>query len=366
MELKEKVKFYEKFLKEEYMKKGYVFFTNVPVALYGAGTLGEQWLRFFRNIGVNVLFFIDDFKEGELDGIPIINFKEFLERKKQIGHLYITVGDFEVAKRIKKKIEREFKHIKEICVLNQFVDYEDLKCRCKFQAISEKFAEEYYSYEAVYKILSDKYSKELFSMIIALANFLNSRLDFKVDILILQKIFSEFISKYEKNLYDESLFLYPEREIHLKKGDIVIECGGIMGHDTKFFAELVGETGRIFVFEEPSFFSILKQSIKHLPNVVFFEINFRKFSIDDFFKKEKPEKLSFIKIDTGGFEKEILLKAKNTIRDFRPKLAISLYHKSEFLYEIPLLVKEFVPEYKIFLKQNEPVFFEGLKLFSTI
>ena len=41
--------------------------------------------------------------------------------------------------------------------------------------------------------------------------------------------------------------------------------------------------------------------------------------------------------------------AQETIKKFKPKLAICVYHRKEDLWEIPILLKSFVPEYKLFL-----------------
>ena len=41
---------------------------------------------------------------------------------------------------------------------------------------------------------------------------------------------------------------------------------------------------------------------------------------------------------------------KNTIIRNKPKLAICVYHKPCDLWEIPLLIKSIVPEYKIYLR----------------
>lgn len=42
--------------------------------------------------------------------------------------------------------------------------------------------------------------------------------------------------------------------------------------------------------------------------------------------------------------------ARNTLLNYKPKLAISLYHKNEDLYEIPLWLNLLVPEYKFYLR----------------
>ena len=42
----------------------------------------------------------------------------------------------------------------------------------------------------------------------------------------------------------------------------------------------------------------------------------------------------------------------NLIKENKPKLAICVYHLEEDLWEIPILIKQLVPEYKIYMRQH--------------
>jgi hypothetical protein len=57
-------------------------------------------------------------------------------------------------------------------------------------------------------------------------------------------------------------------------------------------------------------------------------------------------------MDIEGSEIDALIGAKNTIMKNKPKLAICIYHKNEHLYEIPLLINEWVPEYKLYVRHH--------------
>lgn len=61
---------------------------------------------------------------------------------------------------------------------------------------------------------------------------------------------------------------------------------------------------------------------------------------------------TFIKMDIEGAEIDALYGAKETILRNRPKLAICIYHSNEHLYEIPLLIHELVPEYKLSIRHH--------------
>lgn len=66
--------------------------------------------------------------------------------------------------------------------------------------------------------------------------------------------------------------------------------------------------------------------------------------------------VSFIKADVEGMEMELLRGAEQTIRTFRPKLAISAYHYPNHLFEIAEYVRTLVPEYRFRLRLHVPLF----------
>lgn len=69
----------------------------------------------------------------------------------------------------------------------------------------------------------------------------------------------------------------------------------------------------------------------------------------------KQEEVTFIKMDIEGAELNALKGGAGIIREQAPKLAISLYHKIEDLWEIPLYIKSLDPDYKIYLRHYSNV-----------
>lgn len=63
-------------------------------------------------------------------------------------------------------------------------------------------------------------------------------------------------------------------------------------------------------------------------------------------------KVDFIKMDIEGSEIKALNGAKNNIQKNKPTLAISAYHETEHLWEVPLLIKEIYPDYHIFFRHH--------------
>ena len=59
---------------------------------------------------------------------------------------------------------------------------------------------------------------------------------------------------------------------------------------------------------------------------------------------------SFIKIDVEGEELNAILGAEKTIKNCKPKMLISAYHKSEDLIKIPETVLKMNPDYKMYIR----------------
>ena len=57
-------------------------------------------------------------------------------------------------------------------------------------------------------------------------------------------------------------------------------------------------------------------------------------------------------MDIEGSELAALKGAKRIIKQYKPKLAICVYHKCEDIFKIPLYLHELVPEYKIMIRQH--------------
>lgn len=79
-----------------------------------------------------------------------------------------------------------------------------------------------------------------------------------------------------------------------------------------------------------------------LPNVL-------AVSIDDLFRHKQVD---LIKLDLEGGEIAALNGAKEVLANSRPRLAVSLYHKPDDLWNIPLLLKSLCPDYKFYIRQH--------------
>lgn len=64
------------------------------------------------------------------------------------------------------------------------------------------------------------------------------------------------------------------------------------------------------------------------------------------------EKITYIKMDVEGAEKEALAGGARTISECKPKLFIAAYHYDADIFRLPLFLWELVPEYKIYLRKH--------------
>lgn len=173
--------------------------------------------------------------------------------------------------------------------------------------------------------------------------------------------------------------------VKVEGNDIVLDCGGCYGDTALHFAH--NTSGKVYSFEFiPENINIFKKNLalnpKYADQVVLTSsplgivsgeevyavangpgtnINAQKsentgvyytVSIDDFVEKNHIEKIDFIKMDIEGSEEKALKGARETIKKYKPKLAICAYHKEDDLIVLPRLIKELVPEYKLYLKHN--------------
>ncbi len=110
---------------------------------------------------------------------------------------------------------------------------------------------------------------------------------------------------------------------HRIKNYEIIMMGTWSKRDKVFFEENGGEAGG-YVLEGNGTFNVV--------------------SIDE---QLAGEEATFIKMDVEGSEYQSLIGAKNTIRKYKPRLAISAYHKTADFIELPKLILEINSDYRL-------------------
>ncbi|OGS12105.1 MAG: hypothetical protein A2234_07365 [Elusimicrobia bacterium RIFOXYA2_FULL_58_8] len=216
-------------------------------------------------------------------------------------------------------------------------------------------------FNAAYEMLGDALSRQTFEA------FLNGKLGGAADRLA---------EVYRKEQY------FPKGIIELSDREVFVDGGAYTGDTLLTFMRLSGgRCARCGVFEpEPANAARLKVTVKQhdLRNVTVHnkglwsapatlafavwhgtsasaisgagEVSVEADTVDN----AAPD-ATFIKLDIEGAELEALKGASQTIKRNRPKLAICVYHKPGDLYEIPFFIKSLVPEYRLYLRQHQPV-----------
>lgn len=191
--------------------------------------------------------------------------------------------------------------------------------------------------------------------------------------------------------------------IELDDGDVVIDAGGCWGDTALYFANKVGANGMVYTCEfVPGNIGILEKNMDLNQNlskrielirnplwdksgdILYYSdngpgstVNSQKMpeqdlsvltvSIDDLVEKKNLNKVNFIKMDIEGAELNALKGAINTIIKFKPKLAISIYHKLSDFKTIPAFLSSLNIPYDFYLghysiHSEETVLYATLKV----
>jgi len=215
---------------------------------------------------------------------------------------------------------------------------------------------------SVYGMLESQYSKELFAELIL------SRLEGK-----------EIPEKYiANNQY------FAEKEFRLRDSkEIFVDCGAYVGDTVEQYLYIKeGVFEKIYAFEpESGNVNALSKRVERLKcewniaNNKIYIINgavgqkdgnlfiandvgglaakvtdmasnnqIKVYAIDSFFE-DVP--VGFLKADVEGYELDVLEGAIETIKKYKPLLAICIYHQSADLYKIPIFIKRLNENYQI-------------------
>jgi FkbM family methyltransferase len=178
-------------------------------------------------------------------------------------------------------------------------------------------------------------------------------------------------------------------------GDIVLD-GGISAENISSQLEIIrciGADGKWFGFEpDPEGFRVSHDKIKKFSpydnyqvipfglwnkhDKLYFEIlgqgthviNSKKqnsvacnvLSIDEFVNAQQFDRVDFIKLDVEGSELNALKGSAQTIKNFKPRLAVSLYHLQHDLYSIPLFLKKICIDYRFYLGHHHSTLHETI------
>lgn len=90
------------------------------------------------------------------------------------------------------------------------------------------------------------------------------------------------------------------------------------------------------------------------------ELTIATISTGSFLKQLSTDHPSFIKLDVEGKEQDVLESAAKYIRSRQPDMAVSIYHRLEDLWTIPLLLHQICPEYRLYVRHQSNYYTETI------
>ncbi len=173
--------------------------------------------------------------------------------------------------------------------------------------------------------------------------------------------------------------------VSLKKHEVFVDAGAYKGETTlRFIKKIKKRYKKIYLFEPDRRLLLMAKGklkkykgIKYIPQGLF-----SRDAVFRFFSGRRPdncinkngnakipvvavdrfinEKITFIKLDIEGVEKEAMAGAKNHIKNESPKLAVAAYHRPSDIWEIPEVIFSINPNYKIYLRNYSTNLFEKI------
>lgn len=340
----------------------YLSKTDRPIVLYGMGDGAIKVMNALAQNGKkpDAIFASDEFVRGhEFLSYPVLKLADIEEMYDDpIILLCFAAGYDSLINRIYELSSRHELYAPDLPVIGGgLFDYQ-------YVLDNQKDIEE------VYNLLEDELSRQVF------INVLNFKISGKIHYL-----------KDITTMRDEVF----ESIIMPKLGDTYIDCGAYNGDTIEEILRFTnGELSRIVAFEpDKKNFKKLQKNTQNLQFVQLHNagvwnedsmVNFssragrhssisgegapvQMRSID---KVLAGEHADIIKFDVEGAEFEALLGAKGTIAEHSPRILLSLYHRNEDIFKLPLLLKRLNPEYRIFMRHHHYIPAWETNLYASI
>ena len=326
------------------------------LVLFGAGDCGHVVYNMLHNREIKVFCFCDNKYSGHTDaatGLMIAAPEHLKERIEDYAVLVCAVEE-DVYLSMSRQLEQMGFDRTQIHIMREYYD------RLSVEYLEENLQK----YKDAYLLMGDDFSR-------------------KVYLARMKKVFlmgdiAEVVSTDTESYFDE--------KIHLTDKEVFLDCGGFDGDTSVKFIERCGGNYENIIIFEPE--SCKKAAIEK--NMKGYRYEFRQagvwsrntklyfdaqgtdgshvsdtesgcmieaVSLDETVYDKKP---TFIKMDIEGAEQEALKGSRKVIREYKPKLAVCVYHRPDDLYEIPLLVKKLNPEYELCLRQYSNTRFETI------
>ena len=312
-------------------------------------------------------------KHIEVDGVIDDFTRVQRSRKKEILQiedvpkdaiiLWVATGSpLEVKQRLD---EMGFKHISYLA-LCKYSDL-DLVEPPFIMDFQENYKNNINKYEHLYSLLADEKSKEIFTKVI------NFKISFDYDFM------EGFTNDHAGQYFDKEII--PEI-----KNISFLDGGGYVGDTATEVIKNYPDFKKIWLIEPiPENIRIATRELGHFKNIEFLTCGVSDKKETLYFNEEKSfstiygkgtqsvevdtidnivkERVDFIKLDIEGAEQDAIEGAKETIKSYKPILAICIYHKAEDWYIIPQKVLEIESEYEIYIRHYMEGIFETVMYF---
>lgn len=327
-----------------------------PLVIYGAGWVGNEIYRYLKRNDVDIHGFAVDrgflSENRTLDGLTIYDIGELLKTARYNVLLAFTGCST-------SRIEQLEHHVN----VNAFyqIDFIGKSVGGLDGQMYDCFlSENKGTLDKLREDLSDEASKK------ALDEFLR------------QRNTGAFCKPYshKPEYFDDEI-------VSLSEDEVFVDCGAYNGDSILSFCNALKERGisnykRIYAFEpDAGNAQRLKENLSGAKNILLIEkgvydkactLRFSETgtmgsrvsgegktieatSIDE---TVGDDEVSFIKMDIEGSELKALEGAEKSIRRWKPKLAICVYHKVEDLLQIPQYIQSLHPDYKLFFRNYSP------------
>lgn len=323
------------------------------IVIFGAGQLGHKVYRILGQQGINVKCFCDNKTGGQSDVQTGIRIARIEELKTERNNIFLLIAVFD---------DRAYNTVYRQLLECGFEEEQLMNAKSFTEKLPISYLEQNKEkYKRAYSLLDDEDSKEIYLTMMRKA--------------YLDDDISKIVDREEEQYFDKKIIFSEE--------EVFVDCGGFDGETAARFVNRVnGRFKKIIIFEpEESKRNVIE---KNLGNHEFILYNYGLWSKDTVLKFDArgdsasavyeygdseiivktldgtvfPDEPTFIKMDIEGSETEALKGCKKIIEAYKPKLAICIYHKPEDLFEIPIMLKEMCPDYKLSVRQYADSRFE--------
>ncbi len=316
--------------------------------LFGASKCGMDYFKLFQEQGIHIKYFADDNQQKQkelLFGLPVISLKEAVSKEGTI--VIASYGPEKLLTRLRSISPEAAAR----AVLVDFYLYEGGLDYYRY------FEDHYEQLNDVSSLLSDEKSNKV------LTHLLQYKISRKRQLI-------------EDIREDPSLQYFDPSLIKTTPHEVFVDAGAYAGDTVEAFLKKADDKYDRIIALEPDDINFRKLVEKYgsRRNINCYpvgvaekdgEVHFSASgdwtsSVDtegditipvrsiDSLLDGSP--VTFLKADIEGMEKEMLRGAEHSIRRYRPKIAIAVYHKKEDIFEIPLMLHKYNPEYKFYLR----------------